>query len=189
MKKFSIFNFQFSNSGFSLIELLVVVTMIGLIGTLTTQIFILGIKSQAKSEVIKEVKQNGDYAITVMENMVRNAVDVSNSACNVSQDHLIILNPDGISTTFSCNIFETENKYRKIASVSGTLPETVYALTSEKVNLSSCIFRVVCPDPPLSPKYVFISFTIRGINSSLTPTPGNISSLEYQTTVSLRTYR
>src|SRR3989344_5749758 len=89
--------------GFSLIELLVVISLIGIIGTIITQVFILGIRSQAKSEIIKEVKQNGDYATSVIESMIRNSLDIQASECNENTNLLTILNPDGYTTTFDCS--------------------------------------------------------------------------------------
>lgn len=177
-------------SGFTLIEILIAVALIGVIGTIVTQVFFLGFKSQAKSEMLKEIKQNGDYTITVIEGMVRNASDiipVPTGKCNNNSDAFSIINSDGYMTTF---IYSNN----KIASISSKLPPpeitpTGVPLTGNRVSIASCIFRVVCPDPPVSPKYVFLSFTILPYGSSLTPTPGNITTLDYQTTVGLRNYK
>ena len=174
------------NHGFTLIELLITVALIGIVGTITTQIFILGFRSLAKSEAIKEVKQSGDYALSVMESMVRNASNISNISlsCNTSTDELSLINPDGFTTTFTCL------EGSEIASASGF---TTYPLTSTKVIVSGCnaAFRVVCPTPPLYPKYVLFNFTVSqaAITGQPTPQPENRASLEYQSTVSLRNYQ
>lgn len=172
--------------GFTLIELLVVVALVGLLGTITTQVFILGMQSQGKTEVIKEVKQNGDFVLSVMESMIRNAIDleVPEALCNnTNLNQLTILNPDGFTTTFDCS------STAQIASISGTLTAVIptgIPLTGSRITVPNCVFRVVCPNPPVSPKYVYISFTVaqQGAISS----PQNSSSLDYQTTVSLRNY-
>lgn len=195
-------NFQL-RSGFTLIELLVVITLLGIIGSITTQVFILGFRSQGKSEIIKEVKQNGDNAISIMENMIRNAADIPQSLaqCNTSLDALTIVNPDGYTTTFKC--VTVNPGVSSIASVSGDsdglpLPGPTLALTSNRVTIPtpdsggySCTFRVVCPTPPLSPKYVFLSFKViqAAVPGQPTPEPENRSSLDYQTTISLRGYQ
>ena len=165
------------NLGFTLVELLIVVTLIGFIGTITSQIFIINLRSQVKSELLKEVKQNGDYALSAMEMMIRNAVNISSLQCNIPSDELTITNQDGFTTTFSCT------NGSKIAS-------NTSSLTSNKVVVYNCsnAFRVVCPTPPLYPKYVFINYIIQQAGTDLTPTPGSITSLEYQSTISLRNY-
>ena len=190
--------FKIQKSGFTLIELLVVITLLGIISVITTQVFILGFRSQGKSEIIKEVKQNGDYVISVMESMIRNAADITSNVaqCNTSLNKFQIINPDGFTTTFDCTS-------GFIASVSGDpdgfpLANPTLVLTSNRVLIPtpvgggySCTFRVVCPTPPLSPKYVFISFKVMqaAITGQPSPVPESRSSLDYQTTVSLRGYK
>jgi prepilin-type N-terminal cleavage/methylation domain-containing protein len=180
-------HFNNISSGFTLVELLIVVALVAIIGLTTTQIFVMGIRSQGKSEVLKEVKQNGDYALSIIETMVRNAIDIP-ASCNTAYNQLQILNSDGLTTTFEC--LENGN----ISSISGLIvapTPTGIPLTSNKVSVFNCssAFRIVCPTPPLSPKYVYVNFSIRSSGSSLTPTPGSFSVLEYQTTVSLRNYK
>ena len=182
------------NKGFSLIELLVVVALMGIIGTITTQVFFVGFKSQAKGEIVKEDKQNGDYALSVIDRMVRNAADFSTGQiCNQNTTNISIVNPDGYTTIFDCDLVTNYN----IASVSAlpiTTPgptPTGIPLTSSKVAISSCSFRVVCPTPPLSPKYVFVNFTVRqgAISGQPTPLPENSASQEYSGTFSLGRYK
>ena len=174
--------------GFSLIELLVVITLVGIIGIIISQMFIINVRTQGKSEVIKEVKQNGDFVMSVMESMIRNSANVAVSDCNTNTQKLTIINQDGLETTFDCS-------GSSVASFSGVLQTTPQAtptgspLTNNKVAISDCTFRIVCPTPPLYPKYVFINFSISYAGSGLTPTPGSYTNLNYQTTVSLRNYQ
>lgn len=177
------------SAGFTLIELLVVITIVGFIGVMTTQIFILGIRSQMKSEVMKELKQNGDYAEGVMSSMIRNAVDIGDQSisCNTNTEKLTILNPDGYATTFDCS----DNT--KISSISGSMENNVFVPNGQQITLTNiqlsimvCNFRLVCPTPPLYPKYVFMDFLLT--QAGVTPTPGNASFFESQSTVSLRGY-
>lgn len=184
-------NNQQLNFGFTLVELLVVVALVSIIGTITTQVFVLGFRSQTKAEVLKEVKQSGDFAIAVIESMVRNAADIplDQSSCNTNMSKLTILNQDGLTTTFDCT-------GTSIASVSGFFvpaaqpTPTGVPLIGSKVTVTNCNFRVVCPDPPLSPKYVYVSFTLNQATGALvTPIPENRASLDYQTTISLRNYQ
>lgn len=177
-------------SGFTLIELLVVVVLVGIIGTLTTQAFILGFRAQGKSEMNKEVKQNGDYVMSVVEGMVRNASDIDSSQCNSNVDQLTIFNQDGFTTTFDCS---SGNSIASVSGINIPTPQpspTGLPLISGKVAVVNCNFRVVCPTPPLSPKYVFISFTVSQNPPGPTPAdPIARASVDYETTVSLRNYQ
>lgn len=161
-------------SGFSLVELLVVVVLMGLISVMISEVFIMTIRSHVKSEIIKEIKQSGDYALSVIESMVRNSTNFSIPACNTNTQAFTITNPDGYSTTFDCSDGVS------IASVGATRQ----SLTSEKTAVSVCTFRVVCPQPGVGSKYVLIYFTLRQKD-------GNVAleqqaSQEFQTTVVLR---
>jgi prepilin-type N-terminal cleavage/methylation domain-containing protein len=186
--------YRIPNSGFTLIELLIVLTLMGVIGSITAQVFILGTRSQAKTEVLKEVKQNGDYIEYVVENMIRNAVDIDPSmecynTSNNASSRIKILNPDGNTTTFEC-----DDTTGKMASVSGL---TQQYLSNDKVRVSDCSFRVICPTPPIAPKYVFFTYTIcKNTGSEQTEciknpddAMENRTILDYQTTVSLRNYQ
>ncbi|OIO14760.1 hypothetical protein COY59_05590 [Candidatus Gottesmanbacteria bacterium CG_4_10_14_0_8_um_filter_37_24] len=171
--------------GFTLVEILVVVTLMGVIGVITTQIFILGFRSQAKNEILKEVKQNGDYALSIIENMVRNATDIETS-CNLGNvQQVTIRNPDGYSTQFDCS-------GAQIASYSSGFPDptptVAYILTSDKVVVASCNLRVVCPTPPIEPKYLFVDYTLTQAGGSDVPIE-NKATLIYESTISLRTYQ
>lgn len=172
------------NNGFSLIELLVVVALIGMIGAITTQVFILALQTQGKSEIIKEVKQNGDYAMSVMESMIRNSSDILSVSCNDTLNQITVQNPDGFNTVFDC----TGSNISSISGSENADPTPTGApLTNSRVKVSSCTFRVVCPTPPINPKYVYIEYTVSqaGVGTG----PKDTSSLNYQTTISLRNYR
>ncbi len=167
MKKFSI-----NKSGFTLVEILVVVALIGVASIVTTQVLLSVLRSQSKGEVVKEVKQNGDYAYTFIEQQIRNAKDVA-----MPGGILTITNPDTTTTTVNCS--------------SGTMilttqpGPTTLPLTNNNVIVSSCSFSIGNPNPGNSPKYVYLSYVV---SQKGTGAPANIATQQYQGTVSLRTY-
>jgi prepilin-type N-terminal cleavage/methylation domain-containing protein len=175
---------KISNAGFTLIELLVVVTLVGLMGIIITQIFILGLRSQAKNQVMKDVRQNGDLIVSVIEGMVKNAVDITEVGCGTSSKQLTITNQDGFSTVFDCS---DNTNMSSVSAYPDPSPTVSVKLNTTAVKIESCNFRLICPTPPINPKYVFVNFNV--VQSGPTPLPENRASLEYQTTVSLGNYQ
>lgn len=162
------------SSGFSLVELLIVVVLMGMISIMISEVFIMTIRSHVKSEIIKEIKQSGDFAMSVMESMVRNATDITVPSCNTNLQTFTITNPDGNDTTFDCS------DSTAIASVSAVRQ----SLTSEKTTVALCTFRVICPPTAVASKYVLINFTLRQKDGSAAMEQQ--ASEEFQTTVVLR---
>lgn len=149
--------------GFTLIEVLVVIFLLGVVLVIGVNLFFSILKGASKAEITKEVKQNGDYAIAVMERMIRNAQDAS---CNGG---VTITNLDGRTTRFFC-------ESSRIASNSGNY------LTSGNVTATGCSFTCEYS----TPEVVTISFTL-----SQKGTPARVeerATQDFQTTVSLRTY-
>lgn len=165
-----------SNSyGFTLIELLVVVAILATVGVVATNMFFQILKGASKAEIEKMVKQEGEYAISVMERMIRNAKSVK-SDCDASFHHVILMkNQDEGITAFECI---TGDAY--VASNSARL-------TSDKVAISSdCNQFVRCTQTGSSPPVVEIDFDLSQRDSS--PRPEEQATVKFQTTVSLRSY-
>lgn len=124
-----------NKNGFTLIELLVAVVIISGLGAVLAQAFFSTTRTNTKAERLGDVKHNGEYALGVMERMIRNGRSVSSSACTsegtYSSDDITILNADGNTTTFGC---AREGQASRIASVSA-LPLRSDYLTSSSVTL------------------------------------------------------
>ncbi len=125
------------HNGFTLIELLVSVAIISGLGVLLAQAFFTTSRSNTKVERLTDVKQNGEYALAVMERMIRNARTLTASCSSdgsVATPSAAIVNPDGLTTTFMC---EMEGSVSRLASVSA---EATEYLTSNAVTLggTSC---------------------------------------------------
>ena len=89
-------NFQ-STAGFSLIEMLVVVTLLIIIALIGTNLFLGTLTSSNKAAIGLSLKQQGDYAMSSMVSMIRSAVRIE--SCSASS--LTIRNPDGLTTQFT----------------------------------------------------------------------------------------
>jgi len=53
-------------------EILVAVSALAVMGVLLTQVFVTTIRTNTKNEISKEVKQNGDLAVSIMTRMILN---------------------------------------------------------------------------------------------------------------------
>ncbi len=162
-------------TGFTLIEVLMVVFVMGTVLVVSGNLFFSVLKGASKTELTKQVKQNGDYALGVMERSIRNAKSIK----TCSSVNLMIINQDGSETEFKPL---AENDVVKIASGSS-------ALTGKDVTLGqnypgSLYFD--CDSISLTPPKVTVSFTLRQKGASTRPEEQ--ASLSFQETISLRTY-
>lgn len=136
--------------GFSLIELIIVVGLLGLLMLAISSTMLMSIVSSNRIRLTTKTKQAGNYAIGQIQTLVRNAKDIT--ACNSAAATFI--NQDGGSTSISL-------QSSRIASNSGIF------LTP--ANLTVSTFTLTClPDttPPLiSPdnitSLIKISFDLR----------------------------
>ena len=70
--------------GFSLIEMLVVITVFAILGVLISQIIFLTIRSTNKNEAAIKTRENLNYAIAVMERNIRYAKSIVTPTCDGS---------------------------------------------------------------------------------------------------------
>ena len=119
--------------GFSLLEILVVITVFSILAILTTQAVLLTLRGSKKSESLTKVRGNIDYSLAIIERNIRNAELIVECP---SPDTSIIsyLDENGALTSFSC---ASDDDGGYIASASGRL-------TSSEVDVTSCSF--VCED-------------------------------------------
>ncbi len=159
-------------NGFTLIETLISIGIIASVGILISQVFFTTTRVNTKTELLKDVKQNGEYAMEVVSRMIRNSSAID---CSSTPSSLGITNTDGTSTTLSC---VQDVSVNRLASTSAT----VEYLTSSSTTCTSLSFTCTAyPDQP--PKImVQLSLSQKG-----TPVDQfEKASISFQTTVSPR---
>lgn len=179
--------YQNPKYGFTLLEILVSVSIIAGLSILIAQAFFTTTRSNTKTEILKEVKQNGDLALGLMSRMVRESTSITSScpSTGLTSTSLSIKNPDGATTTFGCVY---DGSVTRIASSSGALSDY---LTSSSVTLgdTSCAggamtLSFTCTARPAGGSTVTMSFTL-----SQAGVPVNLfqrAQSSFQTTIDTR---
>jgi prepilin-type N-terminal cleavage/methylation domain-containing protein len=159
--------------GFSLLEILVVITVFSMLAILTTQAVLLTLKGSKKSESLTKVRGNIDYSLAVIERNIRNAESIEECP-NLDQSIISYFNEEGVLTSFSCASDEDDIGY--IASASGRL-------TSSEVDVTSCSFT--CEDAAGDTNPV-VTISISARDAVLSAMEGG--EITISTKIFLRTY-
>lgn len=161
-----------------------------IVGILITQVFFTTTRSNTKTELLKDVKQNGEFALGQIERLIHNAQGIV-STCSVSGTQLtslVITNPNNDTTTIGCMYDATEGVTR-IASTSGS-GNTEY-LTSSSITIggTSCAdinnsLSFYCAAHPDEPPSIRIQFSLQKKGIQLDQTEKSTAS--FQTTITAR---
>jgi len=172
--------------GFTLIEIVVVISIIAMISILVSRVLISMVKTTMSYEAAKEVKQNGNFALDTLVRLIQNAKTVDISPCpdigatRVATTAAHIINLDDSYVDVMCSEFSRTS--RMIVTSPGKSP---YFLTTSSVSLwdgktgQSCFYgplQFVCTSVGGKPSSVLINF---GLSSS------TVKQI-FSTTVSLR---
>ena len=167
-------------------ELVVAVAIIAGLGTVLVQALFTTTRSSTKVERLTDVKQGGEYALSIIERMVRNAQSITADTCSdgsVSIPSVTIRSPDGNDTQFIC---ELNSGVTRIASVSAIFGSQY--LTSSSVSLGdSCATDTLafyCTSISDIPKSLKVSFQL---SQKGTPVDQfEKASTTFQTSIGLR---
>ncbi len=123
-------------AGFTLLELLVSAGVLSLVSVIIAQVIFTTVRLSARTERMKEMKQNGGIAMDVVKRMIQNAKDISLVCDGTPHATLTMTNYDGGETTISCEKDASYTGYDifRIASYSATMQTTTY-LSSGNVSL------------------------------------------------------
>ncbi len=162
--------------GFSLIEMLVAISLFVIIATVAAQSLGSGLRSSKKTESIGDVRENVNYAMSTMERLLRNARGCTATG---SSNQLNYTDEFGRNVYFSCTTLGTTNF---IASNAATL-----RLTSPNVIwITNCPAVFNCTDGVSGlPDSIDISITAR--HASVTAAEG--ATVTSTTRVLLRNYK
>ncbi len=136
-----------NKSGFSLVEMLVTISIFAVIGVLTTRAVSITLRGSKRADSSIRVRETLNYSMGVIERQIRNATKITN--CPLT-DPLVLsyTSYEGVSSFFSCNL--TAPGY--VASGSATTK-----LTPADISITSCAFS--CTQPKNNPPVVTVSLT------------------------------
>jgi len=161
--------------GFTLIEMMVAISILGIVAVIVSGFLLTTLNGSGKAEVNKEVRQNGSYALSVMEGLILNAINVG---CTAPPPTIYITDINGQVATISC---DTTNLKIASSSAAGSVD-----LTASNVAVSNCNFT--CTPLTGGPTKVDILFTVSQKTSGLTPRPNETMSIDFQSEVITRNY-
>lgn len=149
--------------GFSILEILVVISLFVLIVIVANQAFFTSFKGQDKSEANTNTKQNANYIASVMERSLHSATQVI--SC----------------TTTSITYSDVEGKSQTFACSGGSFLSSGSTLTTSNVTVSNCSFSCVSEG---GTKTIVVDMTVTqtGVNLKTDQT----SSSQIQTRIRLR---
>lgn len=163
------------SSGISLIEILIVIGVFAVLGILSTSAVLLSLQGSKKGDVQIKVRENLDYAVSIIERQLRNAGSIP--LCP-NPDPKIISYSDSndVPASFSCVINATEGY---VASGSAGL-----RLTSEEIKVTVCSFTCTTGSRSTPPK---VAINIQAVDAG-TGGSKEGAAVSISTEINLRTY-
>lgn len=164
--------------GFTLIEVIAYVAVLGIIGTSFSAVFLWSIKTYTKSQVMQETTWNAQRAMDIMVQEIREAEDVYSSTTGVSQLSLETTRyaAPGHPTSF-IDFFLCEEKlcFKRES-------QDAVVLTSNNVRVMELSFQKVRTGAAISSVQVIVRVEYKNPNNR----PELISSLELRSVASVR---
>jgi type II secretory pathway pseudopilin PulG len=190
----------FHEKAFTLIELVIVIGVIAISLPIVFGLFFLILQAQSRIYILQEVKRNGDYTLSVMQNIIKDRAYAIYSDPGLANENEVCSTKSSPSTpTSAANplyfkdpdgrlfYFYADETTHRIASYSAITNPNTYWLTNEKVAIEPDNFSLSCFRTSIfSPPIVAVSFSISQAGSPARHEEK--ASLNYQTKVKLKSY-
>lgn len=135
--------------GFTLVEMLVVMSVLSIVSVLILNIFTKTLRGGNKTQIIGAIKQNGQSVLEIMDKTVRNSDSVicpgftSSTDDTATSDTLVVIK-DGVYTRFKLSV--PDNTNRKFQQDFPVQPETETE-TENKNQIKKFLEENICTDP------------------------------------------
>lgn len=154
--------------GISLIEILIVIGIFAVLGILSTRAVLLSLQGSKKGDSQIKVRENLDYAISIIERNLRNAGSITSCASS----SVSYRDSWGVSSSFSCG-----GSY--VASGSANL-----RLTSDEIKIIACSFTCTAGSGSTPPK---VAIDIQAVDAASQGSKEG-ATVSISTEINLRTY-
>lgn len=159
--------------GFTLLEILVVVSIFAVLGILVSRAVILSVGGSRKSESLVKVRENLDYSVGIIERQLRNANSIS-PCPNPDANLLTYVDADGNPSSFSCSL----------AAQPGFIASGSARLTASNVAVTVCSLSCAPAAGSTNPSAVTVSITAQdataiGIQGATVSTITEVSLRNY----------
>jgi prepilin-type N-terminal cleavage/methylation domain-containing protein len=145
-------------SGYSLIEMLIVVSIFVVLAILATQSLMLTFRASRKSEAMINTQRELRYALAVIERGLYNADSIESNCDGLWMSSIQYVDEYYFSTSFSCET-DLTNGRGYMASNSAQLTST------QKINITTCQFKCIAITED-EPTRVDINLTAVDVNTS-----------------------
>lgn len=171
-----------NEKGFTFMEILVAAGIIALISGVSAQVFLTASRNAVKSDLIRNIKQNGEYSLEIMSRMIQSAKSISACTGAPSASFAIENADDGV-TTFGCAL---DGAVTRIASGSatGTAFLTTAGLTLGGPSCAQSSLIFLCTPKAGLPATVRIIFSLSQIGDPVKNFEK--ATIPFQTTVTMR---
>jgi len=184
LRKHSIISKSLSSSGFTLIEMLVVISLVVMLMLVATSLFLTTLIGNTKTAISQNIKEEGEYALSQIEFLLRNAVALEENSlgqtCTSGMSEIAFKSIDNGITTLLLEEDPNDN-HLKIASNSG-----IY-LTSGGVDITEGPTFDCTQTTDLNQTHVKVSFTLRSGDPGVDD-PRDIVQETFSTGVNLRSF-
>lgn len=185
MQRKKIIGFSDTSAGFTLLELVVSIGIVAVVAVVLSQVFLVTLRTNSKTEIAKDMKQNGDLALESMVRMIQKAKQVTSTcaASGTTAQSVTILNPDDGETTYEC-VLDGETTRLASTSAQGTEYLTASNVTMGGAACSDSTLSLTCFGGTGLPSSITISFELS--QTGLTAQSFEQSSESFQTTATMR---
>lgn len=182
------------NGGFTLVEVLVVLSITALVTVMVMQILTSLFRSTTKTASISEVKQNGQLILLTMEQTIRNAVPTPQCLTGGTPGVRVVKrgsdsSPEMRTTTFAC-ITDPGGSGKLVIATGLGVPQPSYqSLVNQAIQVvpNSCTFT--CPSVPANaPARVNVQFSLSAYVNGPTPRTQEATSENFTSSISQRSY-
>lgn len=159
--------YRLRQTGYTLIELLLYVAIVGVLLTSVSYFFGIMVDSRVKNQSIAEVEDQGSATMDYITQTIRNATSITSPAAAGSGSSLTLVVPTGSLSPTVFNLSGTTLQVTEGAA-------SAIALTSNDVQVSALTFKNLTRSG--TPGLVQVSFTLARTN------PNNRNEYDYQKT-------